>query len=223
MSRRSFSYPRRRFRRRRYYRRPGRRRYTRYSAKRFQNKMYYNLHALAEKKFRNLSSGSIAPDFSGNMAHLSGLTQGDTNETRTGNKIQPIYLSLRFTAEYDTVDAIIRVIILQWRDTTGPTASDVLHTTGDEQIVNSPYLATSSSKYKILFDRNYHVDSVGTPQISRKINLNLKSRKNVIRFSGSGVNDYLHNNLQILYCSNVDGLATPPEMYFYSRVAYSDY
>lgn len=61
----------------------------------------------------------------GSIYHLSGISQGDTNSTRSGNSVLPRYLNLIIKLQNGNADDVVRCMIFRWKDNSVPAMADI--------------------------------------------------------------------------------------------------
>lgn len=92
------------------------------------------------------------------LISLSAIAQGNTIETREGDRIQPTRLTMEYIMTPASVAAISRFIIFQWKPDDAddaPSMAKILEITGTGQAPLSPYIQnhTDRSKFKVLADK----------------------------------------------------------------------
>lgn len=117
------------YRRRPVYRKKKRSRFTNYKhggQQLYKDVMYIKSLVNSELHY-DYSSYSTTIDTTGQMFHLSAISQGDGISNRSGNSVLPRYLQVQFillnttTSIFDTV----RVMIFRWKDNSTPTVAQV--------------------------------------------------------------------------------------------------
>lgn len=163
--------------------------------------------------------------FTGNILNLSDMAQGDTAQTREGDRCTITNISVRGRAisnstlnEYNA----LRVILFYWKHDTGeraPVPSDVLQATylGDARAPYAPVVVGEEAKaIQIISDRTYDLNIQSNAcqsfHINKKVNKKLFYNDNIT----SG-----RNQLHILFISD-DGLSAWPAFQFVSNVTFRD-
>jgi hypothetical protein len=177
---------------------------------------YISTHK-GDLKGRNLST-AFAPTIAGVVASLSTIGQGDTVDTRTGDKINAHSIQVG-TLFKMTATCSVRVIVFYDRFNQGavPATTDIL----DSADVISPlnYLNTVVQKrFGILEDYTEHFSSAGVLSATRhKV---VKFNK-PIHYSGTGsaATDGLSN---MVFVCVVSDTATAGQVNIYSRLLFTD-
>lgn len=117
----------------------------------------------------------VSVDQAGSSGQLSaGLAQGLTDESRIGNKVQPLSFDIRGTIEaVGVVSGSVRIIFIKDKLNKVTLPIHVLRYTGTNQVINSPYSDDFKQNFTVLSDRTYRV-SPG--QSNDKLHFHIKKR-----------------------------------------------
>jgi len=154
----------------------------------------------------------------------SGITTGDTAQTRDGNDIKLVSLFVRVAVYQPTAvssaaqQGMFRLIIFKWNRPTTPTLGNILAGGGSAM---APLGVDSHAFIEVLYDEMFPYMTVettvshGTPYF-RKIFLDLKGKA---RWQTGGGTNPDHGHIYILAQSQ-EASAPLPEYEFYSRLRY---
>jgi hypothetical protein len=168
-------------------------------------------------KARTLST-AFAPTIAGVVASLSTVGQGDTVDTRTGDKINAHSIQVG-TLFKMTATCSVRVVVFYDRFNTGsvPATTDILESADVVAPLN--YLNTVVQKrYGVLEDYTLHFSSAGVLSATRH---KIVKYEKAIHYSGSGsaAADGLSNMVFICVVSDT---ATAGQINIYSRLLFTD-
>lgn len=163
--------------------------------------------------------------FGGNIFNLFDPAQGDTSQTREGDRCTCTHVSIRgrvasnLTAgNYNNV----RVIVFYWRHDTGeriPVVSDVLQATyaSASWTPLGPVVVGEEAKtIQIISDRTYDVSTESNT--AQSFHVNMKLNKKVYFNDGATTG---RNQLHLLAISD-DGVSAYPQFQFISNVQFRD-
>lgn len=173
-----------------------------------------------ERKF-HIVAATHAPSLSTwNISLLSGIAQGDTSQTRDGNKCKAISLHCQGNAFLDSSASatVVRIIIFKDKSSQGaqPVATDLLQTQNyisSYNNVNCPY------RFKVLLDKTIDLSSTGT-QV-RNFDYFIKLQQH-LTYGGAGGNqsDCEQGHLYIATLSNET--TNLPDIVFNNRLTFVD-
>lgn len=179
-----------------------------------------------ETKYHDTTLGTAtAIDYNGSVQAVTNAAQGVTDQTRIGDKLQPIGIDIRMNAYVGLSSCTIRTIIFRWK---AQSTIDVLNVpnillstlVGTINGVNSPYNWDNRAKFDILYDKTMKLysGSTGNQQTVIKIRKNLKHKK--VNFYGGSATDCM-NGLYIIFLSDTT-LVNSPNISAISRLYYKD-
>jgi len=172
-----------------------------------------------KKKFDQTIDTTVST--TGSVLPLSNVAQGDTDQTRDGNSIKPLYLfgRARMTLYPSGGDTSLRVILLrdtqQTADTT-PVIGDILDGSFALDFTLCPLNNESVGRYTILSDRTYTMYT-DKPILTTILRVRLGGH---IRFNGVNGTDIQKNGLYLLLVSNQ--ATEVPTFQWAPRLTYTD-
>ncbi len=191
---------------------------------RSQNRRISQLERGHELSFSDLDQNFTSIGNAGQIANLSLIAVGDTNQDRTGNKIvgKNLMMRLRITKTVATTDAV-RIIIFHDKEQHGADAAvlDLFEniTDGADTHLNGD----TKQRFRIYKDMTvvFSSDGEGTSDIEYRI-FNINLRNLPIHFIGTTAADASNgkNNLYIGMIANED--TTKTAVRSFSRLWYSD-
>lgn len=177
-----------------------------------------------EKKYIELQTTSVAPTSSGIVTYLSGLAQGDDQQTRDGISIKAKYINLRMSAlvNASATATIARIILFVDNDNQGalPAVGDLL----DQANVNSQLNQFNGRRFTVLYDRQLQLNQVDMKTwlpdpdgkgVYRKLNMHIKYRGSAAAITSAG-----ENAVFLLTISNE--ISNVPSISFSSRIRFID-
>jgi hypothetical protein len=188
----------------------------------------------SDPKYFDAQANYYYLSYSGSIVALSGMGQGSTALTRSGNNVMANNIELRYTAYFlpsatatQNVQNVLRVVIIQWHnnDSSFPvTMAEVFQYSGSNygSAINSPFLfqntGVSEKIFTVLYDRRHLVGPSPTGcAVDHIINLN-KSHLSYDNASGTGANMYY----MLAFSDDGSGLNAYPEFSYWSRLHYTD-
>jgi len=177
----------------------------------------------AELKYRDEPLGTASIASTGSFVLLNNLAQGDSATTRTGNSVVARTLEMRFNIRWNAAAAStsqgLRVMLLWDRQANGslPALNTVLQATDYLSPVNDSF----RKRYKVIYDKNFVVASVGPLIVQAK---KLKKLGNTVtRYNGNAgtVADVVSNSL-LFYLISSDA-ANGPTIQYQFRLRYTDF
>lgn len=203
-----------------------------YKSRNRKRKTAYNMAKKALKKVNKMSSAVETKHYDldfetdqecnyvGNFLFLNLPDQGVEDTDRVGDSIKMAGLRLKFSLNIDGADrALCRFIVMIDKQNEFTVASQFLATTGNENVINSPYLVDERHKYTILSDKVYPMN-IGAYRI-RQINLSQKLNKKT-QYTG-GTTAITKNAIKFWFFSDYP-VADPdaPLIKGWSRLWYKD-
>lgn len=154
----------------------------------------------------------------GGLYDLTNMGQGDTQETRTGNKIKPRWVDARFDITSGDSVNTMRLIFFQWHATATPAADDILDPT-QYAATYGPYcpLKIPSGLFRVLSDRTYAVENTGPVHVKAHVHIRAEMRE--CEFEGTGTTGPEH--IYMLAISDSSAV-THPNLVGVVRVGYTD-
>lgn len=184
------------------------------------------IHDTAEKMFVDTRS-TITLSAVPSAINMSAISQGDTdNANRTGDKVQPDYLSVRYTIVGNTSSLNkwdgCRVIFFQWKQNVGdagaPDPGDIL---ADSDGWLSHYNKTRGGTFKILYDMRVAVTNAqANPDFVFKDEFTIPRKKLLPIEFNDGNTTGLNTLYMLPLVSSVD--ASRPSLEYEVRLGYTD-
>lgn len=225
-----------------------RRRYSKKKAdkskKKFAARVKRIVGATTETKFWD-ANGSVSCQTTPALADLTPVTQGDTAINRDGDVISFKSFRINFRLQGQpaathasdplTMNPAVRIILLQWRPNDAsvvPTAASILASVTALVNLTSPYTMIFHQQFKVLYDKRIVLKSRSDLQVagastvvypdqvmwsvtipSKKVN-----RKMIYNLTATAGT----NQIYMLYMSDQGLAANAPDLYFYSRLLFTD-
>lgn len=159
------------------------------------------------------STGAVYP--------LHEMAQGDTDQTRDGNSIKPLYnlLKINLVNNATAVNTRVRLLLVkdlqQVADTT-PAVTDILDNSV-ASLVDGPLNNATVGRFKVLIDKTYTMTSVAKPVLNPKWYTKLFGH---IRFNGAASTDIQKGGLFLVAVS--DQATNYPTFSFNTRLGFTD-
>jgi len=177
----------------------------------------------------NSLSGSVSS--TGTITSVFGnLIRGDAGINEfSGNDIKPQALLVKYYIQTNQTYNAVRVMIFQWFDSAVPAISGVLQTNSNPMATISPTLITNKRYIKVLHDKTHLVspsaggDSAvtGNGVIPEAVTVYIPGKRlRPVRYN-SGNNTVQDGQIYLLAISD-DAVTSFPQLYWYSRVTFSD-
>jgi len=186
-----------------YKKRYGKKKYykKRYSKKRGPSKRYAKaiVQKAAESKYGDTDWSSVNITDTGGIYHLSALSEGDTEQTRTGEIISPKSLTYRILVRGVGIYTVLRMIIFTWTESSGstPTLANVLDSVQPLAMMNN----TNKLTCRVLRDKTFTLETEsGCGQKFIKGFINLKGKRDMTFYGTSS--SPRANHLFILFISD---------------------
>jgi len=175
-----------------------------------------------ERKFLDVDSGgAVSIPQAGSVVYLSGMTTGDTINTRNGNSVKCIDHLFRATLALGataTVPCRVRVMLFTDKDNVGfaPGVTDVLQNT--TTVSGMELSSQSGGRYHILTDRVYSLSS-NTPSLALKF---YKKLRHHLKYGGTTANvtDARSGAVFLLFLCDV--ATNNPTIAYNSRIKFYD-
>lgn len=176
---------------------------------------------ITDFKVTDFYSGVVAcSDASSVASVLQNLTRGDTYlDNFIGGRIKPVGWEVRFSLIGADATNLVRIMLIQWMDSTTPTGSGLLQFDNAVQAPISPKLLTNRDNIIVLADQLFSTTVNGPNSCSGRIYVKSKNLNNV-EFP-SGATTPQKGNLVVLVVSDSSAVAHPTIAY-YSRVTFTD-
>lgn len=152
------------------------------------------------------------------LNYMSGIVDGDTYADREGNVIKVKSVTLTGYAElYNATTALMRHMVIRWFDDTTPTAADIF--ANSTYPLYSQYNVTSSTKYKVVYDRTYMLNA-DKPYRKFYFNRKYRNRLPTIKFTGGSSASEIYGVYYEIVVS--DGVVNLPRIHRQFRIRYID-
>lgn len=86
------------------------------------------IHNMAETKFQVMYAVT-STTWSGAIASMTDIAQGDTDQTRDGDRIELSSLEYRWVCTPANLTDVVRLIVFQWKGNSTPAVTDVIEST----------------------------------------------------------------------------------------------
>jgi len=169
------------------------------------------------------SSGTIVSVF-------SNLVRGDAGINEfSGNDIKPQALLIKYFMNTNQTFNTVRFLVFQWFDSVTPAVSGVLQTVSTSYATISPILVTNKRYIKVLYDKTHMMaptaadgagNVVGWGVIEPQTIYIPGKRLRPVRYNSS-TNVVQDGQIYILAISD-DSLTSYPQLFWHSRVTFSD-
>ncbi len=174
----------------------------------------------SEHHFIDKVNGPSNMTNAGTIVNLTGVAQGDTDTSRTGDSVLAQGFLIKGYMSRTAEDSLVRVILFKASDYDGalPTVTQILETAH----VNSPYKKSGSFKFRILEDRTYFLNNTDKSRQHFKMHVNMNKYPWHVEYIGTTAVDASagNNQLCILFLSYLG--ANYPTIDFYSRFSFTD-
>lgn len=217
-----FRYPRRRFMKRKSY--------TRRKPMRRIFKRVRRLERAVETKYFSTTSVVEVNSDAINTVDLTAIATGDTNATRTGNKItaRSIHIRGHVSLPIGGITSIFRYVIVQDRQQVGDTSpswTDIFTSADVDSLVNS----TTAGRFKIIRDRVIVLQppdssgGSGLTAVIKPINVYVKLRKPIqVRYNNTAGTDVQKNGIYFLAISDILAANVGPVTDLNLRLGFTD-
>lgn len=186
------------------------------------------LNQQLEKHYFDVNPVTFNAGFTGNFQLLTGTTLGDTDLTRTGDKINIKSISIKGSLYSNDPTNVARIIVFQYLGDTGvagPVIGEILQTTGSNLAPFSPYSKDYAGyKWVPLYDKMFAMSNVNGINI-KLFDIKITPRnfrgkaKPFIQYQGGGSNGVGH--IYILFISD-GGLSPDVSVSYQSRLRFLD-
>jgi len=176
-------------------------------------------------EFSDVSAPTITN--TGNVYHLTGVNQDDTDSGRTGNSLLARGLYYSYTIRNSNTPltfTTVRVMIIQDQqqisDSSPSNITGILEYTSGPRVVNSPLDSATVGRWKILHDSRLELDTVSQPQVSRTGYIPLRHH---IRYNGTGSADIQKGGIYCIFMADQAAANNPflwqmqTRLYFYDN------
>lgn len=194
-----------------------------YSALQLAKKAYTGVRYIkglvnSEMYHHRLTGTAVNVTSTGAVVHLSGINQGDTSVTRTGNSVfcRGLVLRMRFAINATATTTFCRIMLVidqQQVSDTDPSVTSVLQTAD----VLSTLHINQSGRYKILKSWLFSMDDARN---QTRIIDHYQKLWHHIRFNGAASTDIQKGGMYLLYLS--DQAVNYPVMDYESKLSYHD-
>jgi len=122
---------------------------------------------------------SVAASSAPSFVDVATIGQGVTSGTRNGDTIKLKHLRISLACIVADATNLVRVVIFRWKmnnTSDVPSPSEIFQDpTATTRILLSPFVVTKPSRFTILLDKLYNLDSLAHPQIIDTINMRMNS------------------------------------------------
>ncbi len=194
------------------------------------------LSGLHERKIQDLAPGQTeVTDLWGEHAEFTAIADGDTDNTRNGNKI--VITGLKYRGWLQTSDTAVaentfRLIIARVPYSNAVAITDILQAPGtglDFQNMMGFYKTDGNLKYQVLADRRFTLHKDGSSNTSamnkrRFIRVNLRFKKGLkTKYSAAGSGTVVQGMIKMFVASDTpNAAAAKPTLYGVSRLTFRD-
>lgn len=194
-----------------------------------------------EDKYKQIASplAGTALSSTPTLVHLTPISQGDGAQTRDGDEVNLKSISLRYHLRSDdtlnngsnnlSVSNIVRVMIVQWKEQSVPTAAQILE--DDSAILNlqSHYNWQNRRNFRVLYDRRHNLVphmSLGTSGTSEVVPARANGQTLIfgkklakkLSYDAAATSGE-KNSIYLMFIANTTTGA--PEIFYESRVLFS--
>lgn len=171
------------------------------------------------KKF----DASIASTPSGTAAtitHLSGITQGDSDQNRTGNSLlaKSIYIQGRIVKHASATSTVVRLMLIrdnQQVADTAPTTTEILDPSLGA-LIDCPLNNETVGRFSVLYSRKFVVNADRSSTFFKVY----KKMNSHVRYNGANAGDSQKNHL--FWVAISDETTNVPNVHGISRLSYID-
>lgn len=183
-----------------------------------------------ELKYHVTNASAVALSSSPALRDISAVAQGDTDQTRDGDRLQLCgKIDFHFSLLIADTTNIIRITWFQWKPGTTPAASDIyLNGPSGAIDVYSTYSHDNRQMYRILSDKMYNMVgnaataqtcNTTTTQIVRKQRINLKKVRKMVQYGGGGTDG---TNKIYFFVFSDSALVTHPLITYSTKLFFRD-
>lgn len=132
-----------------------------------------HVYALINPEFKFVDNNTLNLPYTSTTPVVNFITsigQGSDENNRTGNSVLLKYIKCTFNLKYNnsTNPSTIRITIVTTETGDAPDPADIYEATGSgSAIVLSPWRKNSPIRYKVWFDRIFHVDQYNPQRVYR--------------------------------------------------------
>jgi len=183
---------------------------------------------MSETKFHNYSPAGGSVVGTVNPQAVTTILQGTQDDQRIGDEITLKTINLRYHIEA-SINAVsndnVRVLMIQWFDTTAPTSTQILANPATGPGVVSYYYYDSfrrGNRMKVLYDKTHSISETQGGTSGVNVNKWIKPYKFTkhLSFSAAG-NDPIHGGIYIIFVSD-DATANSPTATFFIHLEFMD-
>jgi hypothetical protein len=177
------------------------------------------LKEVQELKIFVTQGTSVATDYTGAVYDMSAVTQGDTDVSRDGDRIQIAELSFKWTAVVGDAYNLVRCILFQWIPDSAvgtPPVTNVIQTNGS---INAPLSYRSIDFVKdvyVLYDKTVYVQTYHPVEVNSVVLRKFHDKQ--MQFTGATSRT---NGLFLLLISD-SSAATHPAVNYYCTLRFTD-
>jgi len=185
--------------------------------------VWYLKGLVNSEKFKHDASATIAADDAGALVHITGISQGDGEGSRTGNSIFVRNVSMKTIvsfpsgATYNT--ALCRVSLIMDTQQIADSAPGFAGSNGVYE-ANGPltFLNTQTvGRFKVLYSRTFVINTASRPTAILSMN---KAMRHHVRYNAGTTGDVQKGGLYLCFVSDVT--SNPPLFNHNFRVSYHD-
>lgn len=169
------------------------------------------------------SSGSI-------ISVLSNLVRGDAGLNEfSGNDLRPQALLIKYYMMTNQTYNSVRLLVFQWFDSSVPVPSGILQSTSTSFATISPTLVTNKRYIKVLYDKTHIMAPTAADGAGNVVGWGTQEPQTIyipgkrlrpVRYN-STTNVVQDGQIYVLAISD-DSLTSYPQLFWYSRVTFSD-
>lgn len=184
-------------------------------------------------KYTDVSLNQVGVSNGGQILSLLGnLIRGDTGfDNFEGNMIKPQAITLKYYWHTNQTYNTVRLMVLQWFDSTTPTVAGILQSAGIPALTTiSPTLTTNKPLLKVLYDCSHSIAPTASDATFTNIAMGV-TQPITVYIPGKRLRPVKYNSTMAarqdgdIFCLVIsdDTLPNHPVVSMYSRVTFSDH
>lgn len=186
----------------------------------FATKVKKVLSSRIERKFAEIQSASLNPSSTVGVAtaNVTGIAQGDTDQTRDGNEIRLRSINLRYRIQQhaSAPETYVRVVMIRMKGTVSDAAPDWNDIYLEDKIVSQKDHRLSE-RFTVLYDKVHAMSSAGRTAIFQKY---YKSCDYKVKWNGAAAADHEHGSVFLYFMSNET--TNTPSVTYSTQVSFED-
>jgi len=188
--------------------------------KEIKGEILQSIRSQEEKKWNNVAATAVACSGTATFVDLSTIAPGSSSGQRNGDSIKANHLRFALSCIFADTTNIVRVTLFKWivnSTSDAPSSGEIYQDpSSSARIVLSPFVVTKPSRFKILFDKIFNLDSVSHPQVIDVIEKSIKFPISYDQGTNTG-----RNHVYVAFSS--DSSAIPhPAFTYESFLTFSD-